>query len=941
MSGESFRRPNLRMKPVVNPPSQDAEELLVGSLTLLKDLLVKINNDGCCHLQSNPSPTDGYQDSDSNSDPLKTVSRPLLARSFISELTSLFSSMKSGASPTGSTLSDASLYLGAGLGNGTLTGLNLPPMLLQKNKAALPPATGINSAAQSLGQGLTSSVVGSVNISSVKPMLNVLAASRALSQGLGSGAAGGLNLKKLDMNAFNTSDVPGIAGSFGQGLTSGFLQGVNVKMLAMSMGGQITPEQTNSAALALAEGLGGGAAFASNLSTKPLSNDFGSDPISGVAGNFGQGLSTSFIQDIDIKQLAMMMKPMITPAQMNEAALSFASGLGGGAAYAANLTTTPPSNDFNPDGVSGIAGNVGSGLSVSFIKNINFKAIASSAAGSAPKITRQQMLEAAQGFGTGLAGGAVVGVGLQPASNMPMPDNGGLAPLTDTFARGLSQSFLQNGTALKLVNIVMQAQGQAPKINMLAVAKGFAVGLVDGAQTSIDNAGGLQKVFKISTKDAALMNFPAPMTNIDDGVGGAAFGFANGLASEAVKGVLQVFGNPPIQGTTPAAPVSASNPPNSDSPAPGTSLPNTSLPASTGSTPNSAPNSPGVSMNPITPSNPTAARHKKRQAVTEMSPVPMDVSVSTSSTDVDSQLMMLNQTIGPLLQKGSNVLGCQGIGGLIAIAVSAGMNTNAGADIAKDQAQIQKIQDMIKKLAFLDQTFTVQDRSGNTIQINIARFILLINGNSLVKEILTLTGHITIAIITFAIVIPTILIINSIHNFALMTGRTNVLTKATKIQWGLALFIVLPSLIGILVLGVLGDGARSHFQTLHGALGLILLFFTFSAFPLAYFRSESNAVNTAFKANLALILFFTTIELTSGFSDLSTITSCALQFLPQFLFVSLGFTLAAPMLQAITLITLELIINRWRKNAPDAYIDDEKSSLKSSDTSTPGSFMNI
>jgi hypothetical protein len=58
------------------------------------------------------------------------------------------------------------MYLGVGIGNGTLTGLALPAKMIKANKA-IAPATGINSVAEGLGMGLTSSIVGSINVSSL------------------------------------------------------------------------------------------------------------------------------------------------------------------------------------------------------------------------------------------------------------------------------------------------------------------------------------------------------------------------------------------------------------------------------------------------------------------------------------------------------------------------------------------------------------------------------------------------------------------------------------------------------------------------------------------------------------------------------------------------------------------------------------------------------
>ncbi|VCU39148.1 Bgt-3135 [Blumeria graminis f. sp. tritici] len=628
---------------------------------------------------------------------------------------------------TSAQINTAALSLAQGLGSGAAYGANL---------SATPPPNntfntdGINGVAGNVGQGLTTSFLKGVDINQLKMMAATMApqltsaqintAALSLAQGLGSGAAFGakLSTKPPSNTTFNTDGINGIAGNVGQGLTTSFIQEVDLnqlKMMAATMAPQLTQEQINTAALSLAQGLGSGAAFGAKLSTKPPSNTtFNTDGINGIAGNVGQGLTTSFIQEVDLNQLKMMaasMAPQLTPAQINTAALSLAQGLGSGAAFGAKLTTTLPNNSFNSDGINGIAGNVGQGLSASFIKDIDFKALA----GSGPGIPRQQILEAAQGLGSGLAEGAVVGVGLQPDTSMTNPkmDTGGMGEITENFGRGLTQSFLSNGTLFKAMALLMQQPKTGPQLNVMAVAKGFAMGLVDGAQTSVDNAGGLGSVLKMSPQVSNEMSGNSMnMTGFDDSVGGAAMGFGSGLGLEATRGVLQALGKPPMN--VPAMSNAASNP--------------------SGSTAGAAPES-----SPAMPSNMTAVKLRRRQDATITA---SSISANLTANGPVFDLTNLNETINPLLQKGSNIIGCQGIGGLAAVAISAFLNAYFRGQIQLSTLQNSaNSQTTAKIAALINQTFQFTDSSGNNFVINIKEMLVLVNGNSLQKEIVVLVGH--------------------------------------------------------------------------------------------------------------------------------------------------------------------------------------------------------
>jgi hypothetical protein len=537
----------------------------------------------------------------------------------------------------------ASMYLGVGIGNGTLKGLEVGAPLLKDN-TVVKPASGLNAAASDLGSGAASEIVGSLDL---KTLLQTTPESRnqlslATAQGLGSGSAAALNLKPLDTNAFNSSGFNGIAGNFGQGLSTSFLGGLNLQKM---------------------------------LNTAQISN-----------------------------------------AQMNEAALSLAQGLGSGSAFALKLTAVPPSNtSFNTDGLNGIAGNMGQGLSSTFLSGVDLKAMFS---GASSMITGPMIVKAAQGLGAGLGEGSAIGLGFQQdnqitvpvnSTNATMPDVG---VLTENFAKGLSERFLANGT---LQNLMTAFTGNSTglSINMVKAAEGLGIGLVDGAQLSIMNAGGLQKVLGLNSSDmVALMSLPTS-TTFDDSVGGAAVGLGSGLSFELTKGLLQALGKPSLLDNTTAT-------------IPGNS---TTIPAPAASTSAAA-----LNNGPL-PNIPTVSRHKRSLQAKRQNP---SSSTSASSSAPTSAISMLDSlltpaNLNPILQAGSDALGCQGIGGLAAILNSLSKSKVLG------NGNLGNLTSSFGALT--NQTYTTRDQSGNTFTVNIAELLLTTNGNSLSKEFKLIIAH--------------------------------------------------------------------------------------------------------------------------------------------------------------------------------------------------------
>lgn len=77
------------------------------------------------------------------------------------------------------------------------------------------------------------------------------------------------------------------------------------------------------------------------------------------------------------------------------------------------------------------------------------------------------------------------------------------------------------------------------------------------------------------------------------------------------------------------------------------------------------------------------------------------------------------------------------------------------------------------------------------------------------------------------------MMLSSFRNLALMTGRTRLLHSAPRWQLIIGFTVVLPSLLATLILGVLGEGKRSHFHTAHGV----------GAHSLYHFPNNTNLVS--------------------------------------------------------------------------------------------------
>ena len=284
-------------------------------------------------------------------------------------------------------------------------------------------------------------------------------------------------------------------------------------------------------------------------------------------------------------------------------------GLGSGAAQGLGLSN---STGAMVDPAQANTGDITEGftheLSSSFLSNANIADLAKKAIDTNTGPTNM-IANAAEGLGKGIGSGTAIGLRLRPGASDQAAD-ASASSIAQTFGRGLTSSFLANGTVSKLESSVSAAaKSMAAGVNISQVAEGLGVGLVDGAS-------------------GALSGSPAP-GQFNDSVGGAAVGFGKGLGSQSVKILVSLLSN------------------------------NSTVPMST-NTKRSTIEARSILL-------PTSAAVHKDITVRRMLNVtvlpPQDLQSKATVADILNDLDYTK--ISGLLQKGIDALGCQGFGGLL------------------------------------------------------------------------------------------------------------------------------------------------------------------------------------------------------------------------------------------------------------------------------------
>ncbi|KAJ5019191.1 hypothetical protein K4K57_001736 [Colletotrichum sp. SAR 10_99] len=713
-------------------------------------------------------------------------------------------------------------------------------------------------------------------------------------------------------NAFNggaTAQANGGGGGAGGGDVGGILAPLLQPLKdGLSNIGNSLVKNLDGPAMFLGIGVGAGAAQGLNLSSQEKTmaiaakvaadNKMEATGLNPAIQNLGVGLTSTLIGSVDISSLGGNVTNQLQPI-----AMSLAQGLGNGtvAGLKLNANAAVSLEPVNDSSIPNVIGTFGFGLTKSVTSNLDLNSLFNQA--SNPNTTRTIMRilpAAASGFGKGLGQGATVGLGLQPDAAIPMqqmPDGqidfGGIS---QTFAKGLTSSFLQNGTATELVNKLgssmnMQKNGggipstidfNGQKIEVSKVAQGFARGFLQGAGDAIQGMGGVDSLIKGNATMPAN-GLPDSKVQFDDSLGGAASGFGVGIGGQGVLVVSALIANPQ-----------------------GTPMPQASTPAQGGAP---APAAPAA-----TPSNPPQRRGLGLVPRQDNQNVPPVVSVNTTN-GFNLSVVINAQTISMAAQAGVNALTCQGVGGLGLVFLGLLKSKTVALDQFNNNGNVTKVLKQaiptgIIKIANDGNFYAidggiVRDSLGNNI-IGAASGVE-INGMKLPGWIAFLVLHILFAIVAYINVLPLAIGLEHARNLLIRINVPHILPNVHRwnnIMW---LFIIAPSTIVVLIFGALVFGQSGHFRTAHGIISLLTTLVGIGAFllhlaikarappPLPNARTPPIPLTAlpnirVYVNQLFLILSFASVI--SGFADLSSVALCFTQVIPFDLALMLGFGLS-------------------------------------------------
>ncbi|KAK7620968.1 hypothetical protein IWX50DRAFT_696075 [Phyllosticta citricarpa] len=386
----------------------------------------------------------------------------------------IFSGIEAQAQP-------AANALGAGVGTGAVKGLKVgKPGAAEKAEKN---QTGVNGLAFQLGEGLSSSVVSQLDISSLTSGTNLRGAAAALGAGLGNGTAAGLKLGKVapapDPNA---TGVAGLGGQLGFGLTNGLFSNVDLASLTASAQGSGMMSTLAQIPGPAGRGLGRGAAVGLK---KALAN---------------MGMAPAVVKRQQPAQPAQGAQPQGNQPQGNQPAQ--------GAQPQGAQPAQPAPNGQQPAAAAGsipqISEEFTENLAENFLENVDIKQLTGGANTASLLTTVSQVAPFA---GTGLGSGAAIGLGLgpQPAGQQPGQPGTALArrqapgqapppppappaaqapsvnSITEDFTRTLSSSFISTSNITGIVkDFIASGGGKILGPATVGLAKGLGSGTAIG-----------------------------------------------------------------------------------------------------------------------------------------------------------------------------------------------------------------------------------------------------------------------------------------------------------------------------------------------------------------------------------------------------------------------------------------------------------------------------
>ena len=377
---------------------------------------------------------------------------------------------------------------------GASTGLNISDMATAKAQASRvastfnATATGVNLAAQNIGNGLAGQLAPSLGQSGmIKVSLGP--AAYALASGIGNATSRALKLTNQEFRPSNDSSFEAVAGNLGLGFSTPILSIIDFEAVMKGMGESVAgatlmqklPQIAAAAGNGLGEGAKNGLGFKQTNETARLlgKRQASTDPLQGVnvpeaVNQFTKGLSQSLLTGVDVGSLANK--------------LNLTGSLGAMA---------------DPSMLSALAAGAGSGIGIGLAIGFNFKST-----NPTPMIAQSGNLSS---------------------------DNTQTAVVAETFAQNLVSNFLLNSSVLQTLGTAISSnQPQFLKnADVAKAAEGFARGTIEGVSTALSSVGGIQNLLSGNFSDDALMRVPVlDATKFNDSVNGSAVSFARGFMGE-------------------------------------------------------------------------------------------------------------------------------------------------------------------------------------------------------------------------------------------------------------------------------------------------------------------------------------------------------------------------------------------------------------------------
>ncbi|KAK7997417.1 beta-lactamase-like protein [Apiospora arundinis] len=732
----------------------------------------------------------------------------------------------------------AGMFLGIGLGEGAASSLNLTTMEKAKAIGAKVAAssgmknTGLNPTIESTSSGLAATLLGSVDLNSL---------------------TSGTDLSGI------TNQLGPAANGLAVGIGNGLVKGLNIGKANTGnptpATGKNPPTRRQTSPAPATSSAGGG--ILSNISLPDIAN------------NFGFGLVDTVASGIDLNKIKSMLGGGLDTsqltAQLGPAALGLSSGIGNGLVNGLKINAVPPPTGND---IPNVANSFGYGLTNSVASNINIsdigKQLSSLTGGMGGALGGQSLAQilppAASGLGKGLGQGIAVGLGAQPDPGQiavqEMP-NGAIDfdGVTRSLAFGITSRLLANGTVQKIAsdpNILglggLSGAGASDllgKVNIGQAAGGLARGFIQGAGDGITAMGGIKALIDGNASNAT--DIPLTPLNMDDSLGGAAVGLGQGAGSQGVA----------------------------------------------------------VAKLLVTQFNAQSAKRKRDQESTGLvlrradaaSPSAFLGNFNLTSFNISSLLEA--DTVSTILQSGINILSCEGVAGLALVGL--GLVQSGTIDTSGDM-NLTAFKDLIPK-----GTIHFTNGGMNNYEMDASQLIdkikplslgginanFKVNGNGIITTIVVTALHIALAIGVMLTVLPMAMGVESLQNMLGRIGRGHSLAKYDKwnnISW---LFIIAPSIILVLIMGVVGRGNAGHFRSAHTIMGLLTTLLTLGCVGLHFIvkvkqTGSDMLIKVRAVSNTVLVFMVLTTSIL-GFTELSELTVCLVQVIPFTGAIAIGF----------------------------------------------------